>query len=111
MYFICALIDTRKTDLTCDFRRLGGRPGRYTPDFVIRCRDDRWYLAEVKREAARHDPIEGEAGRKAVAVRELVALNQDKLSYEMVFTASDETLVTDLAGAQRFLDECAPVTP
>ena len=111
MYFIGALTDPEKTDLTFDYFRLDGRPPRYTRGVLIRCRDDRWYLAEVKREAARHDPIEGEAGRKAVAVRELVALNQDKLGYEMVFTASDETLVTDLAGAQRFLDECAPVTP
>jgi len=111
VYFIGALTDPEKTDLTFDYLRLDGRPARYTPDFLIRCRDDRWYLAEVKREAARHDPIEGEAGRKAVAVRELVALNQDKLEYKMVFTASDETLVTDLAGVQRFLDECAAVAP
>ena len=111
VYFIGALTDPEKTDLTFDYLRLDGRPARYTPDFLIRCRDDRWYLAEVKREAARHDPIEGEVGRKAVAVRELVAHSGGRLGYDMVFTASDETLVTDLAGVQRFLDQCASVTP
>jgi hypothetical protein len=37
----------------------------------------------------RDDAVDGEDGRKALAVRRWVDLNPDRLQYEMVFTSSD----------------------
>ena len=68
VYFVGALTDPAKTDLTFEYRRADGRPAYYTPDFLLRCKDGRWYLTEIKRAIARSDPVEGEQGSKAAAV-------------------------------------------
>ncbi|HEV2249009.1 MAG TPA: restriction endonuclease subunit R [Candidatus Limnocylindria bacterium] len=106
IYFTGAITAPSKTDLAFSYRRIDGKVGYYTPDFLVRCRDDRWLFVEVKREAARIDPIEGLDGRKAASVRDLVAQNRDRLDYLMVFTASDAVLDGDLAAAKRFAETC-----
>jgi hypothetical protein len=61
----------------------------YTPDFLIRRNDGKCLLIEIKREHDRVHPIDGEQGRKAAATRKWVALNSDKLKYEMIFVSGD----------------------
>ncbi len=107
VYFIGALTDPAKTDLTFEYRRADGKVGRYTPDFLIRCRDGRWYLTEIKRAVVREDPIEGQNGSKAAAVRDIVARNGDRLAYEMVFTATDQVVADDLMRTREFVQSCA----
>ena len=108
IYFVGALTSPDKTDLGFDYVRADGRPGRYTPDFLVRCEGDRWFLVEIKREAARSDAIEGEDGLKARAIRAVVASNPGRLAYRMVFTPSDDVLARDIAPAQRFIEGCLP---
>ncbi len=107
VYFVGALTSPDKTELGFDYVRADGRPGRYTPDFLVRCDGDRWFLVEIKREAARGDPIEGEHGVKARAVRAIVEGNRDRLDYSIVFTPSDDVLASDVAPARAFIERCA----
>jgi hypothetical protein len=107
VYYVGALTSPDKTELGFDYVRADGRPGRYTPDFLVRCDDDRWFLVEIKREAARGDPVEGEHGVKAQAVRSIVEANRDRLDYAIVFTPSDDVLAADVAQARTFIDHCA----
>lgn len=106
VYFVGALTSPDKTELGFDYVRADGRPGRYTPDFLVRCDGNRWFLVEIKREAARGDPIEGENGVKAQAVRTIVEGNRDRLEYAIVFTPSDDVLASDVAPARTFIDGC-----
>jgi len=68
VYFTGAVTDPAKTDLVFAYRDADGRIRHYTPDFVIRARDDRWLLVEIKMTARREDPIEGREGLKARAL-------------------------------------------
>ena len=106
VYFVGALTSLDKTDLAFDYVREDGRLSRYSPDFLLRCNDDRWFLVEIKREQAREDPIEGEHGLKARAVEAIVEQNRDRLGYQIVFTPSDDVLALDLAAARAFADSC-----
>ena len=106
VYFTGAITTPTKTDLAFSYRRADGKVGYYTPDFLVRCRDDRWLFVEVKRESARADQIEGEEGRKAGSVRDVVARNRDRIDYLMVFTAGDGVIESELAAAKRFAETC-----
>lgn len=106
VYFVGALTSPDKTDLGFDYVRADGRPGRYTPDFLVRCEGDRWFLVEIKREAVRDDAVEGKDGVKARALRSVVDRNSDRLDYAMVFTPTDDVLATDVAQARTFIGRC-----
>jgi len=88
VYFTGAITDPRKTDFYVEYRGTDDRWHRYSPDFVIRRKDGRAVIVEVKAERERSHPIDGEHGRKAMAVRQWADLNPDTLRYEMVFTAT-----------------------
>lgn len=102
IYFTGAITDPRKTDLSFTYQGLDGRDHRYTPDFVIHARGDRWMLIEIKMTARRHDPIEGVDGRKAARLQELEARNPGRIVYRIVF-ADAQISATDLAAAQSFI--------
>jgi hypothetical protein len=106
VYFVGALTSPDKTDLAFDYVRKDGRLARYSPDFLLRCEDDRWFLVEIKQERAREDPVEGEDGLKARAVRAIVEQNPGRLGYQMVFTPSDDVLAADVAAARAFAGTC-----
>jgi type III restriction enzyme len=102
VYFVGALTSPDKTDLVFDYVRADGRLSYYSPDFLLRSDDDRWFLVEIKAERARDDPVEGVRGLKARAVEAIVEQNPGRLSYQMVFTPSDDVLAADLAAARTF---------
>jgi len=79
VYFTGAITDPKKTDLAFSYLALDGTSHRYTPDFAIHTTDGRWILVEVKARNRRDDPIDGELGRKALALQELVDRNQGRL--------------------------------
>ncbi|MGH2454820.1 MAG: DEAD/DEAH box helicase family protein [Candidatus Limnocylindria bacterium] len=79
VYFTGAISDPKKTDLSFSYLALDGTSHRYTPDFAIHTTDDRWILIEVKARNRRDDPIDGAAGRKALALQELVDRNPGRL--------------------------------
>jgi type III restriction enzyme len=104
IYFVGALTSPDKTDLAFDYVRQDGRLSRYSPDFLLRCEAERWFLVEIKRAVAREDPIEGEHGLKARAIEAIVEQNPGRLGYQMVFTPSDDVLAADLTPARAFAD-------
>jgi type III restriction enzyme len=113
IYFTGALTDPSKTDFFIEYKDEKGKWRRYTPDFLIRKKPGRdrkrgtgrVFLVEVKREHDRAHPIDGENGRKALALRAWEKLNPDRLRYEMIFTDSDTINPDALRNARRFTEE------
>ena len=116
IYFTGALTTPDKTDFFVEYKGEDGRWHRYTPDFVIRRRDGRVLIVEVKSaqfRGATEEDIErakrGEAavsveGRKAVALRQWEALNADRLKYELVFAREDTVAHDQLRPIRRFVE-------
>jgi hypothetical protein len=69
VYFTGALTDPKKTDFFVEYRGVDGRMHNYTPDFIIRRKDGKCLIVEVKRERERDHEIDGQNGAKALAVR------------------------------------------
>ncbi len=105
VYFTGALTDPKKTDFFVEYRGVDGRMHNYTPDFIIRRRDGKCLIVEVKRERERDDEIDGQNGAKALAVRKWEGLNPDKLKYQMIFTATESIGAGDTLSVQSFLRE------
>ena len=107
IYFTGALTDPRKTDFYVEYRGIDDRWHRYSPDFVIRRKDGKAFIVEIKAERERQHPVDGEQGRKALAVREWVDLNPERLKYEVVFTGSDSVPFNALHPVREFIEEPA----
>ncbi len=111
IYFTGALTDPGKTDFYVEYKDDKGKWRRYTPDFVIRKKPDaggkpgtgRVLVVEIKRERDRAHPLDGERGRKAMALRRWEELNPDRLKYEMIFTATDAVTVDQVLASHRLL--------
>lgn len=86
IYFIGGLTDPNKTKFFFEYRGKDGKWHMYFPDFLIRKKNGKVLIVEVKMEKFRSDEVDGEKGLKAAAVREIVGLNPDKLKYEILFT-------------------------
>ena len=116
IYFTGALTTPDKTDFFVEYRGEDGRWHRYTPDFVIRRKDGRVLILEIKNaqfEAATREDLrragEGQAaitveGRKAVALKQWEALNADRLKYELVFAREDTVGYDQLRPIRRFVE-------
>ena len=102
IFFTGAITDPKKTDLGFTYRR-DGRDHRYTPDFVIHARGDRWLLVEIKMTARRHDDVEGQDGVKAKALQALEAANPGRIFYRMVF-ADAVVPASDVVAVGAFVD-------
>jgi len=97
IYFTGALTDPQKTDFYVEYRGDDGKWHRYTPDFLIRRRDGRCLVVEIKdarfeeatqedlARAGRGERVLTVEGRKAVALKAWEGLNPDRLKYELVF--------------------------
>jgi len=99
-YFTGALTSASKTDFAIEYKDTDGKWRSYTPDFVLRRKDGRCLIIEVKseqheagiqedlnRDASGQPPITHE-GLKAAALRRWTHLNSDRLKYEFVFAGS-----------------------
>jgi type III restriction enzyme len=104
LYFTGAITDAAKTDFFIEYRDEDGRMRRYVPDFVIRRKDGKVYIVEVKREYDRDHPIQGENGAKAMAIRRLADVDPERLRYEMIFTSTDQVTADQTAGARAFVE-------
>ena len=105
IYFTGAITDPRKSDFFVDYLGEDNRWHRYTPDFIIRRKDGRCLIIEIKAENQRHDPVHGEQGTKALAVRQWEKLNPDKLRYQMIFVKDDVLTRDNSADARKFVEE------
>ena len=104
VYFTGALTDPRKTDFFVEYLGVDGKPHRYSPDFVLRRKDGRCCIIEIKAERERNHPIDGETGRKAMAMKKWTDLNPEELRYEIIFTSSDSVAFNQLGAARRFIE-------
>lgn len=105
IYFTGAITDPRKSDFFVEYRGEDDRWHRYTPDFIIRRKDGRCLIVEIKGENMRKDPVNGETGAKALAVRQWEKLNPDKLLYQMIFVKDDVLTREDSAAARQFVED------
>jgi len=90
IYFTGGLTDPNKTDFFFEYMNKDGEWHTYTPDFLIRKKDGKMIIVEIKAEKFRNDKIDGEKGLKAAKVKEIEGLNPDKLRYEILFTDKAE---------------------
>ena len=104
IYFTGALTDTRKTDFYIEYRGKDGRMHNYTPDFVVRRKDDKCLIVEIKAERERGHEIDGEDGAKALATRAWTDLNPDTLKYQMFFTPHEYIQQDDAIEARKFIE-------
>lgn len=103
IYFTGALTDPAKTDFYVEYKDDKGKWRRYTPDFVIRRKDGKTLIVEIKREHDREHPVDGERGRKALTLRKWEDLNPDRLRYEMIFTPGDTVPYDRMTNARAFV--------
>ncbi len=90
IYFTGGLTDPKKTEFFFEYMGKDRKWHTYTPDFLIRKKDGKVIIVEIKMERFRNDEIDGEKGLKAAKVREIEGLNPDKLKYEILFTDKAE---------------------
>jgi hypothetical protein len=110
VYFTGAL-GRDKTDFIVEYKGEDGRWHAYSPDFLIRRKPEpngapgsgKLMIVEVKSEDRRQHPVDGEIGRKAIAVREWAALNPDRVRYEMIFTDTQTVANNDFVPVRDFL--------
>ena len=101
LYFTGALTSSSKTDFAIEYKDTEGKWRSYTPDFILRRKDGRCLIIEIKseqheagiledlkRDDANQAPITHE-GTKAVALKRWSGLNPDRLKYELVFAGSN----------------------
>ena len=113
IYFTGAVTDPNKTDFYVEYKDEKGKWRRYTPDFVIRQKPGKGKkpgsgkvcIVEIKAERERMHPLDGEHGRKALALRKWEALNPDRLRYQMIFTTTDTVTADQLQEARNFVSE------
>jgi hypothetical protein len=106
VYFTGAVTDPKKTEFYVEYMGEDGKPHRYTPDFIIRRKDGKCLIVEIKDarfEAATKEDMERHTngnvaitveGRKAVALKKWEELNPDRLKYE-IFFVREETIPYD----------------
>ena len=117
IYFTGALTDPNKTDFYVEYRGEDGNMHRYTPDFIIRRKDGKCLIVEIKSaqfQAATEEDLaraeRGEAvitveGRKAVALKSWEHLNPDRLKYHIIFAAADTLGIDQMQKTYRIIQE------
>lgn len=103
IYFTGALTDPNKTDFYVEYKGTDGKWHRYSPDFVIRLKNGKCLIVEIKKEHDREHPIDGENGAKAVATRQMAGLNPKRLKYQMVFTQKESIPYEQLNSVRQFM--------
>ena len=86
IYFTGGLSSPRQTDLLYEYKNKDGDWKNYAPDYLIKKKNGKILIIEIKKERLRSDDIEGENGLKAKALLDIEKLNGKKLKYQMLFT-------------------------
>ncbi|MEI8375302.1 MAG: DEAD/DEAH box helicase family protein [Planctomycetota bacterium] len=113
IYFTGAITDPNKTDFFVEYKDDKGKWRRYTPDFIIRKKPGRGrkrgtgrvYIIEIKRENDRSHSVDGENGRKALAIRKWAKLDPHRLFYEMIFTDTSTVPADEMQSVRQFTEE------
>ena len=93
IYFTGAMDDPNKTDFLFEYQDKDGKWHNYAPDFLIRKKDGKMLIVEVKAEDRREAD---KTKRKEKAMREIEGLNREAVRYEIVETERDTVKFSDL---------------
>jgi len=83
IYFTGAINDPAKTDFIFEYKGKDNKWHNYTPDFLIKKKNGKILIVEVKAEPYRIEEEEK-------LMKEIERLNPDKVKYEILITNSDE---------------------
>jgi type III restriction enzyme len=83
VYFTGSITDLKKTDFLFEYKDKNGKWRMYTPDFVIRKKDGRTLIVEVKGEVFKDET-------KDMAMKKMENLNPDKLKYVLLVAKDSE---------------------
>jgi hypothetical protein len=83
IYFTGEITDPNKTDFIFEYKGKDGKWHNYTPDFLIKKKNGKMLIIEIKAEPYR-DP------EKEKAIKEIEGLNPDRLKYEILITDRDK---------------------
>lgn len=83
IYFTGAITDPNKTDFIFEYKGKDGRWHNYTPDFLIKKKNGKMLIVEIKAETYRDEA-------KEKAIKEIEGLNPDRLKYEILITDKEE---------------------
>ncbi|MEO0018735.1 MAG: hypothetical protein RLZZ522_2018 [Verrucomicrobiota bacterium] len=99
LIFTGALTSSAKSDFAIEYKDADGKWRSYTPDFILRRKDGRCLIIEIKderheagidedlrRDQAGLPPVTHE-GIKAIALKRWTRLNPERLKYELVFAS------------------------
>ena len=109
-YFTGALTSSNKTDFLVEYKDVSGKWRTYTPDFVVRRKDGKCLIVEIKKEDAsiiadlerveNGEPAHTTEGRKAAAVKRWEKLDPNRIKYQILTVKDDLPLnATDEAAA------------
>jgi len=100
IYFTGAMDDPNKTDFLFEYQDKDGKWHNYAPDFLIRKKDGKMLIVEVKAEDRREAD---KTKRKEKAMREIEGLNRDAVRYEIVETERDTVKFSDLENIKKLV--------
>lgn len=115
--FTGGLTDPAKTDFFVEYKGEDGQWHRYTPDFIVRWKDKRHLIVEIKacrfasavrEDLDRHKRGVGALhpeGRKAVALKRWEELNPDTLKYEMIFVSGSDLTDEQMESPLKFMED------
>ena len=83
IYFTGAITDPNKTDFIFEYKGKDGNCHNYTPDFLIKKKNGKMFIVEIKGEPYREP-------EKEKIIKEIEGLNPDRLKYEILITNKDE---------------------
>lgn len=115
VYFTGGLTAEKHSDFYVEYKGVDGRPHRYVPDFLLRKRDGRCLIVEIK-DARWQEPVEQDLqragqgqealsveGRKLIALDRWTQLSPNQLAYHVIFAASENLTHDDLTKVSTFL--------
>ncbi|MCX7911036.1 MAG: DEAD/DEAH box helicase family protein [Endomicrobia bacterium] len=89
IYFTGAITDPNKTDFIFEYKGKDGKWHTYTPDFLIKKKNGKMLIIEIKAELFRDE-------EKEKAIKEIEGLNPDRLKYEILITDKDSIVFENI---------------
>jgi type III restriction enzyme len=117
VYFTGAITSPNQTDFYVDYKAPDETWHRYTPDFLIRRKNGKCLIVEIKDarfEAETNADFERDArgdatitieGRKAVALKKWEKLDPQRLKYEILFVDSESVGYDEMTTTREFIEE------
>jgi type III restriction enzyme len=96
IYFVGSFTDPKKTEFLFEYLDKNGKWRNYAPDFLIRKKNGKILIVEVKAERFRDE-------RKEMALREIETLNPAQIKYEIVETDTDEIGFSDIVKTKEWI--------